>query len=614
MKSPAKQYLFFFFLAVALVLTDAAAAFAQSGAGGLGQIPFATIRFGLECRDSIDNNGDGLVDTNDPNCVSNNDSSEMLPGTQADEVSIKDISCDGREDVLGINMVAPPFPGLIAQIAWAPVQLAWKTLLCPAKVDRNCDGRSDVAGTPVYTEPHHQDQCPKGYSVTKSIDRDCNGLDDRYPTIDVRRTDYWNQICPDPGKYSDANCDGYDDKLKIDLLNPMVDPNGPSVWYSLCPAKVDHNCDGRADISGIKYFKEYEEAKRNKTDLADWELVLRQCPGGVKPAPDRDCNGQDDRALYYIPAQNPRPGAVPPTCLQIADPNYKGPLPPEVGEPVCLDITNTDYWKNYCAKERAFVLKDADCDGIEDDLKVPLLTDQYEKAWAKLCPAKIDRNCDGYSDATGQEYSGAVDKNENRLKLSDEPHHKYQCPNGFSIEGSGGNRDATCDGYDDVSYTESRMEYVNGEYKEVQYREQIDLTNTDYWKRQCLGEQSVIGSSPFSRFGGANIDADFIRENDVSCSEAGFRFDSFESIICTIRNIVARILLPFFFILATLFFMYGVVKYYMAAPSTAARQEGRKYMIWAVIALFVMVSVWGIISLVTGVLGFKSILPQLKVE
>ncbi|HSE56739.1 MAG TPA: hypothetical protein VLB02_01495, partial [Candidatus Paceibacterota bacterium] len=253
MKSLAKQYGCFFLLAFTLVFADTASSFAQSGAGGLGQIPFATIRFGLECRDGIDNNGNGLVDTNDTNCVTKNDASELLPGTQADEIVIKDIACDGREDFLGINMVAPPFPGVIAKIAWAPVQLAWKTLLCPAKVDRNCDGRSDLTGIAVFMEQHHPDQCPNGYT-TKNVDRNCDGRDDRYPNIDVRRTDYWNQICPDPGKYTDANCDGYDDKLGIDMLDPKVDPNGPSVWYTLCPAKVDHNCDGRADISGVKYW------------------------------------------------------------------------------------------------------------------------------------------------------------------------------------------------------------------------------------------------------------------------------------------------------------------------------------------------------------------------
>ncbi len=560
MKSLAKKIIFAFLFSFLLVGNFSTPVVAQSGLGGLGQVPFVS-----------------------------------LP-PPFNDLEFKDLDCDGREDLTTINILSLGGPG----------KLLWG-LLCPAKVDKNCDGRSDLTGTAIFNEPHFARQCTV-ITNPKTVDLDCDGFDDKYPNIDVRRTDYWNQVCPDPTKYTDANCDGFDDKLGDDLLKGVDNREN---WRLLCPAKVDRNCDARADISGLPYFPDLAQLGRNPTvqERNDYEAALRQCPGGFKQAADKDCNGADDEAVYYIP---PAPPGTHPTCLDSADPNYQGPKTPT---PVCMDITNTDYWKRACAVQQAVIFKDANCDGIEDVFKFNLVEKGFRSQWIKMCPAKVDRNCDGYSDLTGQEYGGLVDKNKNPIKLSDESHHKYQCPQGFSIQTSAGAiRDGNCDGYDDLSYAETRIEYVNGQYTEVAYREHIDLTNTEYWKRQCGDKKSIIGSRPFSRFGGAEISSDFIRKEAVSCTAVNLRFDSFEAIICSIRNIIARLFIPFAFVLGTLFFMYGVIKYFMAAPSSDARKEGRRYIIWAIIALFVMLAIWGIITLITSTLGFGTVLPQLNVK
>ena len=71
------------------------------------------------------------------------------------------------------------------------------------------------------------------------------------------------------------------------------------------------------------------------------------------------------------------------------------------------------------------------------------------------------------------------------------------------------------------------------------------------------------------------------------------------------RDIVTRILIPLAFVLALLFFFWGVAKYVWAAGD--GKDEGKKIMIWGVIALFVMASIWGIVSFIGKNLGLDEI-------
>ena len=51
--------------------------------------------------------------------------------------------------------------------------------------------------------------------------------------------------------------------------------------------------------------------------------------------------------------------------------------------------------------------------------------------------------------------------------------------------------------------------------------------------------------------------------------------------------------------LAVLGFFWGVTKYMFSAEDTTKLEEGKKVMVWGLIALFVMVSVWGILRILT---------------
>lgn len=68
-------------------------------------------------------------------------------------------------------------------------------------------------------------------------------------------------------------------------------------------------------------------------------------------------------------------------------------------------------------------------------------------------------------------------------------------------------------------------------------------------------------------------------------------------------------LVPLVFAIALLVFVYGVVKFVIAAKDSHDREEGRMFMIYGIIALFVMVSVWGLVAVLANTFNVGSSFP-----
>ncbi|MDB5266497.1 MAG: seg [Parcubacteria group bacterium] len=76
--------------------------------------------------------------------------------------------------------------------------------------------------------------------------------------------------------------------------------------------------------------------------------------------------------------------------------------------------------------------------------------------------------------------------------------------------------------------------------------------------------------------------------------------------IFTLMNNVKRLVdlaLPLVVGLALLGFFWGLMKFIFAAADEEKRKEARQIMIYGVIALFVMVAVWGLVGFVGNALG-----------
>lgn len=79
--------------------------------------------------------------------------------------------------------------------------------------------------------------------------------------------------------------------------------------------------------------------------------------------------------------------------------------------------------------------------------------------------------------------------------------------------------------------------------------------------------------------------------------------------------IIVSAIVPLLFSLALIAFLYGVVKFLMNADDQEARDKGKLFMIWGIVALAVMFSVWGLVGILRNTFGVtNSAIPSLPVR
>lgn len=83
------------------------------------------------------------------------------------------------------------------------------------------------------------------------------------------------------------------------------------------------------------------------------------------------------------------------------------------------------------------------------------------------------------------------------------------------------------------------------------------------------------------------------------------------TVLVKVKELVALIL-PLLISLAVIYFVWALVKYMLKAGEEQA--EARQQMIWGVIILFVMVSIWGLVGVLGDTFGVdgKAAVPALN--
>lgn len=72
-----------------------------------------------------------------------------------------------------------------------------------------------------------------------------------------------------------------------------------------------------------------------------------------------------------------------------------------------------------------------------------------------------------------------------------------------------------------------------------------------------------------------------------------------------IIDIINDILVPVIFALAFIVFLWGAFQaFIVGATSDDAKENGKKLMLWGLIGFFVMVSIWGLVNILTGTVQF----------
>lgn len=88
-----------------------------------------------------------------------------------------------------------------------------------------------------------------------------------------------------------------------------------------------------------------------------------------------------------------------------------------------------------------------------------------------------------------------------------------------------------------------------------------------------------------------------------------FAFAQSLSRVETLLNSIGRLVdaaLPIVVGLALLAFLWGLVKYIFAQGNEESKSEAKKVMLWGIIALFVMVAVWGLVQFIATSLDVQT--------
>jgi uncharacterized membrane protein YidH (DUF202 family) len=88
---------------------------------------------------------------------------------------------------------------------------------------------------------------------------------------------------------------------------------------------------------------------------------------------------------------------------------------------------------------------------------------------------------------------------------------------------------------------------------------------------------------------------------------------TFQDLATYATCIITTSVIPLIFALAIAMFIWGVVQFVINSDEEAKKTKGKQFMLWGIIALAVMVSVWGLVNILTDTFGIKGgFIPQVS--
>ena len=86
----------------------------------------------------------------------------------------------------------------------------------------------------------------------------------------------------------------------------------------------------------------------------------------------------------------------------------------------------------------------------------------------------------------------------------------------------------------------------------------------------------------------------------------------FQDLVGYVTCIIGKSVIPLIFSLAVAMFVWGVVQFVINSNEEVKKEKGRQFMVWGIIALAVMVSVWGLVRVLGNTFGIEYAIPQVK--
>ena len=85
-------------------------------------------------------------------------------------------------------------------------------------------------------------------------------------------------------------------------------------------------------------------------------------------------------------------------------------------------------------------------------------------------------------------------------------------------------------------------------------------------------------------------------------------FNSIKNLLRDFKSIL-DLIVPIVFALALIFFFWGIAEFIRSAGDTKTLESGKNKMIWGIVGLFVMISIYGIIKYIGKSLGIETPIP-----
>ena len=74
---------------------------------------------------------------------------------------------------------------------------------------------------------------------------------------------------------------------------------------------------------------------------------------------------------------------------------------------------------------------------------------------------------------------------------------------------------------------------------------------------------------------------------------------------------ILNIVIPILMVIATIVFIWGIISYILSAGSDERKKEAKNLIIWGLIGLFVIVAMWGLVTVIGSTFGVsETVIPR----
>lgn len=124
---------------------------------------------------------------------------------------------------------------------------------------------------------------------------------------------------------------------------------------------------------------------------------------------------------------------------------------------------------------------------------------------------------------------------------------------------------------------------------------QTNLNSTDLVNQNDFSAGTTNGTANPNQFSGqtSNTISSSVPDNSGTCPTT---FVTVLDILLFFKCIITVSIIPLLFAIAISVFVWGIVQYIKNAADSKKREEGRNFMVYGVVSIFVIVSMWGLVG------------------